>query len=167
MKRGKLGVELELHARREEPDAFEQPLDVGVGDLQAVHAEPGGDLRKLLARTRRRSRAGAAARGCSTAAGAVHHATRGAEARSVICTFPVSRSNRRLPPKGTFPANCFWIPSELVWHPADCSTVPASRGESGPVTWLATDPPCGSTLAGSNAIGTGDVFDDRQHSRHG
>ena len=45
---GELGVELELHARGEKGDALEEPLDVGIGDLEAVHAEPGRDLGKLL-----------------------------------------------------------------------------------------------------------------------
>src|SRR5258705_386255 len=43
-----LGIELQLDARGEEAEALEQPLDVGVGDLEAVHAEPRGNLRKLL-----------------------------------------------------------------------------------------------------------------------
>src|SRR5690606_12433642 len=42
-----LRVELELDARRQERETFEQPLDVGIGDLEAFHAEPAGDLRKL------------------------------------------------------------------------------------------------------------------------
>ena len=42
-----LGIELELHARGEEGKAFEQPLDIRVGDLHALHAQPRGDLRKL------------------------------------------------------------------------------------------------------------------------
>ena len=44
----KLCLELQLDARRHEAEAFEQPLDVGIGDLQAAHAKPGGNLRKLL-----------------------------------------------------------------------------------------------------------------------
>ena len=43
-----LGVELELHARGQKADALEQPLDVRIGDLEAAHAEPRGDLGKLL-----------------------------------------------------------------------------------------------------------------------
>ena len=43
-----LGVELELHARAEERGAFEQPLDVGIGDLDALHPQAAGDLGELL-----------------------------------------------------------------------------------------------------------------------
>ena len=43
----KLGVELELHPRGEEAGALEQPLDVGVGHLDAVDAEAGRDLGEL------------------------------------------------------------------------------------------------------------------------
>ncbi len=42
-----LAVELELHARGEKGEAFQQPLDVRVRALEALEAEPGGDLREL------------------------------------------------------------------------------------------------------------------------
>ena len=42
------GVELQLHARGEKRRPFDQPLDVGiVDDVDAVHAEARGDLRRL------------------------------------------------------------------------------------------------------------------------
>ena len=87
-----LRVELELHARGEKPDAFEQPLDVGIRHLEAVHAEPRRNLRELL---------------CEFSAGLsqvlqlevgvlkqprIHQATRDEEPRSVMRTRPVSRS---------------------------------------------------------------------------
>ena len=43
-----LGVELQLDAAGQEREAFEQAFDVGVGDLQALDAQPGSDLRELL-----------------------------------------------------------------------------------------------------------------------
>ena len=42
-----LGLELELHARRQEGEALEQALDVGIGDLHALDAEARRDLREL------------------------------------------------------------------------------------------------------------------------
>ena len=43
-----LGVELELHPAGQEGRALEQSLDVGVVHLDAVDAQPRGDLRELL-----------------------------------------------------------------------------------------------------------------------
>ncbi len=43
----KLGGDLELNTRRQEGKALHQPLDVGIGDLDTVHAQPSGDLWKL------------------------------------------------------------------------------------------------------------------------
>ena len=43
-----LGVELELHARRQEGETLEQALDVRVGDLEPLHAQARRDLRELL-----------------------------------------------------------------------------------------------------------------------
>ena len=87
----KLGVELELHARRQKPDAFEQPLDVGIGDLQPVHAEPGGDLRKLLGELGAHLAQMLQLEVVVLEQARIHHATRDG-ARSAIWTFPVSRS---------------------------------------------------------------------------
>jgi hypothetical protein len=39
------GVELELHARRQETERLDQALDVGVGDLDALHSQAARDLR--------------------------------------------------------------------------------------------------------------------------
>ena len=43
----KLRVELQLHARGEKREALEQPFDVRVGNFDAFHAQPAGDLREL------------------------------------------------------------------------------------------------------------------------
>ncbi len=43
-----LGFDLQLDARRHEGKAFEQPLDIRVGDLDAVHRQARRDLRKLV-----------------------------------------------------------------------------------------------------------------------
>jgi hypothetical protein len=43
-----LGVDLHLHARGHEAEAFQQALDIGVGALEAIEAEAAGDLRKFL-----------------------------------------------------------------------------------------------------------------------
>ena len=87
-----LGVELEVHARRQEPDAFEQPLDVRVGDLEAVHAEPAGDLGKLARELGARLPKVLQLEVVVPEQAGVHYSTRGGT-RSAICTFPVSRSN--------------------------------------------------------------------------
>ena len=42
-----LGLELQLHPRREEREAFEQPFHVRIGDLHALHPEAPGDLGEL------------------------------------------------------------------------------------------------------------------------
>jgi hypothetical protein len=42
-----LGIELQLHAGGQGREAFEQPLDIRIGDLGPFHAEPRRDLRKL------------------------------------------------------------------------------------------------------------------------
>src|SRR3546814_4460009 len=39
------GIELQLHARREEGEALQEPLHIGVGAVECVEAQPGGDLR--------------------------------------------------------------------------------------------------------------------------
>ena len=87
-----LGVELQLHARGQKPDAFEQPLDVGIGHLQPVHAEPGGDLRELLGELRAHLAQVLQLEVVVLQEARIHHATRDG-ARSAICTLPVSRSN--------------------------------------------------------------------------
>ena len=43
-----LGVQLELYTGGQERDALDQPLDVRIRNLEAAHAQPGGDLGKLL-----------------------------------------------------------------------------------------------------------------------
>ncbi len=86
------GVELELHARRQKSDAFEQPLDVGIVHLQPVHPEPGRNLRKLLGELGARLAQVLQLEVVVLKEARVHHATRDG-ARSAICTFPVSRSN--------------------------------------------------------------------------
>src|SRR5690606_40001775 len=48
-----LGLELQLHARSEERESLEEPLDIRVRDLRrAVDAEAAGDLRILLGELR-------------------------------------------------------------------------------------------------------------------
>jgi Tat protein secretion system quality control protein TatD with DNase activity len=42
-----LGVDLHLHARGQEGEAFQQALDIRVGALEAFEAEAAGDLRVL------------------------------------------------------------------------------------------------------------------------
>ncbi len=44
-----LRVQLELHARGQKREAFQQPLDIGVGAFERVQAKPAGDL-GILAR---------------------------------------------------------------------------------------------------------------------
>jgi hypothetical protein len=39
--------QLELDTRRQEGEAFQQPLDIGIGHLGAAEIEPGGDLGKF------------------------------------------------------------------------------------------------------------------------
>src|SRR6185503_3012326 len=87
-----LGVDLELHARREKRDAFEQSFDVGIGHLQAVHPEPGRDLRELLDELGASLPQVLQLEVVILEEAGVHHATRGGAMRSVIRTFPVSRS---------------------------------------------------------------------------
>jgi hypothetical protein len=43
----KLGVDLEMHAGRHEGEALEEALDVGIGALERLQAEPPGDTREL------------------------------------------------------------------------------------------------------------------------
>ena len=38
-------IELQLYARRQECERLDQPLDIGVSDLEGIHAEPRGDAR--------------------------------------------------------------------------------------------------------------------------
>ena len=40
----KLGIELDAHARRHEAERLDQPLDIGVGHLLPLHAQPARDL---------------------------------------------------------------------------------------------------------------------------
>ena len=44
----KLGIDLELGTRREEREALQQALHVGIGALEALEPEPVGDLGILL-----------------------------------------------------------------------------------------------------------------------
>jgi hypothetical protein len=44
----KFGVQLELHPGGQEREAFQQAFDIGVADLDAIHAQAGRDLRELL-----------------------------------------------------------------------------------------------------------------------
>ncbi|MCY1454961.1 hypothetical protein D9M71_720590 [compost metagenome] len=43
----KLGVQLDLGAGRQETEGLDQALDIGVGDLDTVHAQASGDFRVL------------------------------------------------------------------------------------------------------------------------
>jgi len=88
---GKLGVDLQLHARREKADAFEQPLDVGIVHREAVHAEPGRDLRKLLGEFGAGLAQVVQLEVVVLQQAGIHHPTC-AELRSVTWTLPVSRS---------------------------------------------------------------------------
>ena len=42
-----LRLQLELDARGEQREAFEQPLDIGIGDIEAAEVQTRGDLREL------------------------------------------------------------------------------------------------------------------------
>ena len=90
--RGKLGVELQLHARGEKRHAFEQPLHIGIGDFQPVHPEPGGNLRKLLGEFGAGFPQVLQLEVVVLKKARIHQETRAGETRSVIRTFPVSRS---------------------------------------------------------------------------
>ena len=88
---GKLGVDLQLHARGQKPDAFEQPLDVGIVHGQTVHAEPGRDLGELFGELGARLPQMLQLQVVILEETRIHHATRDV-LRSVSWTFPVSRS---------------------------------------------------------------------------
>ena len=47
-------VDLELHPRRKEGEAFEQALDIGIGAVQPLQRQPAGNLRKLFGEFGRR-----------------------------------------------------------------------------------------------------------------
>jgi hypothetical protein len=85
------GVELELDARRQKRNPFDQPLDVGVGDLEAVHAETRRDLRTLLGELGAHLTQVLQLDVVVLEEARIHYAPR-VGSRSAICTFPVSRS---------------------------------------------------------------------------
>ena len=86
-----LGVDLQLHPRRHEAGAFEQPLHVRVGHLEAAHAEPGGDLRELLGELAAHLAKMLKLEVVVVEETGIHYATR-VGARSATSTCPVSRS---------------------------------------------------------------------------
>jgi hypothetical protein len=89
---GELGVELELHARGEKRHALDQPLDVGIADLEVAHAEPRRNLRKLIGEFGAHLAQMPQLDVVILEQSRIHHTTRVGR-RSAIWTFPVSRSN--------------------------------------------------------------------------
>src|SRR4029450_376742 len=87
-----LRVDLELHARRQEGDAFEQSFDVGIRHFEPVHPQPRRNFRKLLRELRTRLAQVLQLQVVVLEEARIHHATRGGELRSVMRTVPVSRS---------------------------------------------------------------------------
>ncbi len=89
-----LGVELELHARGHEADAFEQALDVRIGHLQPVHPQPRRNARKLLRELRAHLAQMLQLEVVVLKEPGVHvlYTTREEGMRSAISTLPVSRS---------------------------------------------------------------------------
>ncbi len=87
----KLGVDLQLDARGEKGGPLDQPLDVRVRHLESAHAEPRGNLRKLLRKLRAHLAEMSELALVVVQQTGIHYTAR-VGARSATSTCPVSRS---------------------------------------------------------------------------